>query len=222
MGIFIAPVTKMHHVDFFHHWSIPPPTTEEQPPKAQTSLFQLLGFTAATAPKMNSELPTKDELMARTADELPITQDEASKIAAAESDMTGRGPIKGGPAAIAQSLHDKQQNFLAKASEVAHKSADEITKEDAAEVQRSEVGRLQAWHCCLLTFKVTLTIGGVDSSPGTSPREGLHLCEDSVDYGSQRRRQEFVRGCTLCMRSRRKVFLVACQRVVCTMQLDVT
>ncbi|KAK5656730.1 hypothetical protein OQA88_4278 [Cercophora sp. LCS_1] len=87
---------------------------------------------------MNSKLPSKDELMARTTDELPITQDEASRIAAAESDMTGRGPIKGGPAAIAQSLHDKQKNFLAKASEVAHKSADEITKEDAAEVQRSE------------------------------------------------------------------------------------
>ncbi|KAF5012350.1 hypothetical protein FDECE_1577 [Fusarium decemcellulare] len=87
---------------------------------------------------MEGDLPPKEELKVRAVDGLPITQSEASAIAANESDITGGGPIKGGPAATAQSLHDRQQNFLEKAGDVARKPVDEVTKQDAAEVQKAE------------------------------------------------------------------------------------
>ncbi|EXL63189.1 hypothetical protein FOCG_01555 [Fusarium oxysporum f. sp. radicis-lycopersici 26381] len=83
-------------------------------------------------------LPTKDDIKAQAVDGRPITQAEASAIASEESALTGSGPIKGGVAATAQSLHDKQQNFLEKAGEVVRKPPTEVTKEDAAEVQRAE------------------------------------------------------------------------------------
>ncbi|KAK4114743.1 hypothetical protein N656DRAFT_843459 [Canariomyces notabilis] len=91
---------------------------------------------------MESELPPKEQLAAQAHEGLPITQSAASAIAAAESDMTGRGPIKGGPAATAQSLHDREDNFLAVAGEVARKPADQVTKEDAAKVQHVEARAL--------------------------------------------------------------------------------
>ncbi|KAI0135813.1 hypothetical protein F4814DRAFT_444617 [Daldinia grandis] len=84
---------------------------------------------------MEGELPPKEELHQRAVEGHPITQAEASRLAAAETDITGFGPIKGGPAAIAQSEHDRQQNFLAKAGEIARKPADQITKEDAAQAR---------------------------------------------------------------------------------------
>lgn len=96
-------------------------------------------YTNTNTSIMEGDIPPKNELQARAVDGLPITQNEAATIAAAESDMTGQGPIKGGAAATAQSIHDKQQNFLQKAGEVARKPAGEVTKEDAADVQRAEV-----------------------------------------------------------------------------------
>ncbi|KAF4470506.1 seed maturation pm25 [Fusarium albosuccineum] len=92
-----------------------------------------------TSLNMEGDLPPKEELKVRAVDGLPITQSEASAIAANEPDITGGGPIKGGPAATAQSLHDRQQNFLEKAGDVARKPIDEVTKQDAAEVQKAEV-----------------------------------------------------------------------------------
>jgi hypothetical protein len=88
---------------------------------------------------MESELPPKEKLAAQATEGRPITQPEASSIAHAESDMTRRGPIKGGPAATAQSLHDRQQNFFEVAGEVARKPSEKVTKEDAARVQHFEV-----------------------------------------------------------------------------------
>ncbi|KAM0261571.1 hypothetical protein ACHAPA_009741 [Fusarium lateritium] len=85
-----------------------------------------------------SNLPNKDDIKAQAVDGRPITQTEASMIASEESGLTGGGPIKGGAAATAQSLHDKQINFLEKAGEIVRKSPTEVTKEDAAEVQRAE------------------------------------------------------------------------------------
>ncbi|KAF4980643.1 hypothetical protein FZEAL_3392 [Fusarium zealandicum] len=87
---------------------------------------------------MEGDLPTKHELKAQAVDGRPITQSEAAAIAANESDMTGGGPIKGGAAATAQSLHHRQQNFLEKAGEVARKPVSKVTKRDAAEVQKAE------------------------------------------------------------------------------------
>ncbi|KAI1762419.1 hypothetical protein GGR53DRAFT_468301 [Hypoxylon sp. FL1150] len=94
---------------------------------------------------MEGDLPSKEELHQRAVEGHPITQSEASKIAAAESDITGGGPIKGGPASAAQSQHDKQQNFFAKAGDVARKPPGEVTKEDAAQVQSAEA-RLLGHH----------------------------------------------------------------------------
>jgi hypothetical protein len=55
---------------------------------------------------MESRLPTKKEIVAK-ATERPITQAEASDLTSAESNIKGRGPVKGGPAATAQMLHDR-------------------------------------------------------------------------------------------------------------------
>ncbi|AEO56587.1 hypothetical protein MYCTH_2301682 [Thermothelomyces thermophilus ATCC 42464] len=52
--------------------------------------------------------------------------------------MTRREPIKGGPAATAQGLHDRQQNFLQVAGGVARKPSFEVTKEDAKKIQHFE------------------------------------------------------------------------------------
>lgn len=88
---------------------------------------------------MESELPPKEQLASQATEGRPITQSEASAIAHAESDMTRRGPIKGGPAATAQSLHDRQQNFFGIAGDVARKPSTEVTKEDVKRVQHFEV-----------------------------------------------------------------------------------
>ncbi|KAK3903665.1 hypothetical protein C8A05DRAFT_14389 [Staphylotrichum tortipilum] len=91
---------------------------------------------------MESELPTKTSLESQAASGRPITQAEVNAIAHAESDMTRRGPIKGGTAATAQRLHDRQQNFFEVAGEVARKPSGEVTREDAAQVQRFEARAL--------------------------------------------------------------------------------
>ncbi|KAF0639409.1 hypothetical protein FPSE5266_08025 [Fusarium pseudograminearum] len=85
-----------------------------------------------------SNLPTKDDIKAQAVDGRPITQTEAAAIASEESSLTGGGPIKGGAAATAQSMHDRQKNFLEKAGDVVRKAPTEVTKEDAAEIQRAE------------------------------------------------------------------------------------
>ncbi len=98
---------------------------------------------------MESELPPRSQLTAQATSGRPITQSEASAIAQAESDMTRRGPIKGGTAATAQSLHDRQQNFYGVAGEVARKPSEEVTKEDAARVQHFEVSIYVVTLCLL-------------------------------------------------------------------------
>lgn len=114
-------------------------------------------------------LPTKDDIKSQAVDGRPITQVEASAIASEESSLTGSGPIKGGAAATAQSLHDKQQNFLEKAGEVARKPPTEVTKEDAAEVQRAEVG----YTYCLCDDGLLSSVG---SSKGRSSWKGIDGC----------------------------------------------
>ncbi|KAH6657210.1 hypothetical protein BKA67DRAFT_655492 [Truncatella angustata] len=77
---------------------------------------------------MTSELPTKDQLYQQDVDGRPITQTEASAV----------GSDAGGSAVTAQSSYDKQQNLVDRAGEVASKYPAEITKDDAAEVQKAE------------------------------------------------------------------------------------
>lgn len=86
------------------------------------------------------QLPSREELKERAVEGHPITTEEVSKIAKTEAELTdGRGPIAGGVAATAQSLKAKQEHFVEVASEVSHKPADQITKEDAAAVESAEV-----------------------------------------------------------------------------------
>lgn len=81
----------------------------------------------------------KDELKTRAVEGAPLSQAEVSNIESEETARTGVGPVKGGPAATAQSIHDKQQTFFQKAGDLARKPVSEITREDAAEVQKAEV-----------------------------------------------------------------------------------
>lgn len=81
----------------------------------------------------------KDELKTRAVEGAPLSQEEVSAIESEETNRTGFGPVKGGPAATAQSIHDKQQTFFQKAGDLARKPVGEITKGDAADVQKAEV-----------------------------------------------------------------------------------
>ncbi|KZL73596.1 hypothetical protein CT0861_09669 [Colletotrichum tofieldiae] len=68
-----------------------------------------------------------------------IFNKEVSEIAQAEKALTGNPiPAAGGLAATAQSLHDKQQKFLAKEAEIEKKPESEITKDNAKEIQSAE------------------------------------------------------------------------------------
>ncbi|TQN69901.1 hypothetical protein CSHISOI_05576, partial [Colletotrichum shisoi] len=68
-----------------------------------------------------------------------ISPKEISEIAQSEKDQTGNPvPAAGGLTATAQSLHDKQQNFLVKEAEIEKKSESDITKDDAKEIQSAE------------------------------------------------------------------------------------
>lgn len=81
----------------------------------------------------------KDELKTRAVEGAALSQEEVSAIESEETNRTGFGPFKCGPAATAQSIHDKQQTFFQKAGDLARKPVGEITREDAAEVQKAEV-----------------------------------------------------------------------------------
>ncbi|CCF40551.1 hypothetical protein CH063_11084 [Colletotrichum higginsianum] len=68
-----------------------------------------------------------------------ISPKEISEIAQAEKAQTGNPvPTVGGLTATAQSLHDKQQNFLVKKAEIEKKPESDITKDDAKEIQSAE------------------------------------------------------------------------------------
>lgn len=81
----------------------------------------------------------KDELKTRAVEGAPLSQEEVSAIESEETSRTGFGPVKGGPAATAQSIQDKQQTFFRKAGDLASKPVSELTREDAAEVQKPEL-----------------------------------------------------------------------------------
>ncbi|KZL81656.1 seed maturation protein pm25-like protein [Colletotrichum incanum] len=68
-----------------------------------------------------------------------ISNKEVSEIAQAEKALTGNPvPAAGGLAATAQSLRDKQQNFLAKEVEIEKKPESDITNDDAKKSQSAE------------------------------------------------------------------------------------
>ncbi|KAL2868057.1 uncharacterized protein BJX67DRAFT_380264 [Aspergillus lucknowensis] len=87
---------------------------------------------------MSSELPSIDELKRAAESGQRITPEDVSVIGQIESELTGSGPIEGGPAATAQSLAMRQMNFDTKFEELSHKPRSHITPEDAREIQELE------------------------------------------------------------------------------------
>ncbi|CRG82745.1 hypothetical protein PISL3812_00090 [Talaromyces islandicus] len=85
-----------------------------------------------------NDIPTVGDLKRAVAAGQRITPEDVSQIAQAESEFTGGGPIKGGPAATAHSLSSRQMNFEAKLDELAHKPQSHITQEDARAMQSAE------------------------------------------------------------------------------------
>ncbi|RHZ73126.1 hypothetical protein CDV55_108647 [Aspergillus turcosus] len=87
---------------------------------------------------MSFDLPSVSELKRAAEVGQRITPEDVSVIAQAESELTGKGPVKGGPAATAQSLAMRQMNFDTKLDEVSRKPQSHITQEDAREIQATE------------------------------------------------------------------------------------
>nr|ANF07291.1 seed maturation-like protein [Paecilomyces fulvus] len=84
------------------------------------------------------ELPSVGELKRAAAAGQRITPEDVSVIAQAESEITGSGPVKGGPAATAHSLASRQMNFDTKLDEISRKPQSHITQEDARQIQSTE------------------------------------------------------------------------------------
>ncbi|KAL1996004.1 hypothetical protein VTN49DRAFT_539 [Thermomyces lanuginosus] len=91
-----------------------------------------------------NELPSVGDLKRAAAAGQRITPGDVSVIAQAENELTGRGPIKGGPAATAHSLASKQMNFDAKLDELTRKPQSHITQEDARQIQSLEARAFNA------------------------------------------------------------------------------
>ncbi|KAJ5765811.1 hypothetical protein N7520_005370 [Penicillium odoratum] len=87
---------------------------------------------------MSAEIPTVADLKQAVEAGQRITPADVSMISHAESILTGRGPLRGGPAATAQSLAMRQMNFDAQLDEVSRKPQSHITHEDAREMQATE------------------------------------------------------------------------------------
>lgn len=110
---------------------------------------------------MTFEIPSVSELKHAAETGQRITPADVSTISQAESELTGRGPVRGGPAgnltrdhssyyasaykklivdvATAQSIAMRQMNFDTKVDEVSRKPSIDITQRDAREMQSTEV-----------------------------------------------------------------------------------
>lgn len=115
---------------------------------------------------MSFDLPSIDELKRSAESGQRITAEDVSVISQSESELTGSGPVPGGPAgsslsgrsdtpansvATAQSLAMKQMNFDTKLDEVSRKPQSHITQEDAREIHATEVFLLSLSSCSQLT-----------------------------------------------------------------------
>ncbi|EPS31614.1 hypothetical protein PDE_06569 [Penicillium oxalicum 114-2] len=87
---------------------------------------------------MNLDLPSVAELRQAAEAGQRITSDDVSAISQVENRLTGRGPVRGGPAATAQSIAMRQMNFDSTVEEIARKPPNLITQDDARVVQSME------------------------------------------------------------------------------------
>ena len=86
---------------------------------------------------MESKLPDPQEIRDHAATGAPLSRQEVADLAKAESEKTGRIE-KGGPAATAQSIYTKQQEFLQKASKAMSQPVEQISKEEADKIHDLE------------------------------------------------------------------------------------
>jgi hypothetical protein len=146
---------------------------------------------------MSSDLPSVDDLKRAAESGQRITPEDVSVIGQMESELTGGGPIHGGPSgmyltpaltnqerftceidmtvlATAQSLAMRQMNFEAKLDELSQKPPSHITREDAREIQEMEV-RFPPSH-----FKIDFI--NWDSGPclQSTSRSWIYLCTSQV------------------------------------------
>ncbi|KAF3928943.1 hypothetical protein AA313_de0207125 [Arthrobotrys entomopaga] len=87
-------------------------------------------------------LPAQAELVHQAEKGILFTPQQVAYIAQKETESNGPGIAAGGPAATAQSLYDKQQNFLEEASKIIEKEPAAITKEDASHLMSLEAKAL--------------------------------------------------------------------------------
>ncbi|CEJ57861.1 hypothetical protein PMG11_06539 [Penicillium brasilianum] len=87
---------------------------------------------------MNLDLPTVAELKQAAESGQRISAQDVSAISQVENRLTGRGPVRGGPAATAQSIAMKQMNFDSTIEEVSRKPPILINQNDARIVQSTE------------------------------------------------------------------------------------
>ncbi|BCR87393.1 uncharacterized protein ACHE_31380S [Aspergillus chevalieri] len=92
----------------------------------------------ADLPSASFDLPSVDEIKRAAEAGQRITAEDVSVISQVESELTGSGPVHGGPAATAQSLAMRQMNFDTKIDELTRKPQSHITQEDAREIQATE------------------------------------------------------------------------------------
>ncbi|KAK6533486.1 hypothetical protein TWF694_002425 [Orbilia ellipsospora] len=87
-------------------------------------------------------LPTQAELVHQAEQGILFTPQQVADITQKEAESNGSGIAAGGPAATAQSLYDKQQNFLEEASKIIEKEPTTITKNDASHLMSLEAKAL--------------------------------------------------------------------------------
>lgn len=86
---------------------------------------------------MAENLPDPQEIRDTAATGAQLSRQEVADLAKLERDMTGRIE-KGGPAATAQRIYTKQQEFLRKADNVIAQPIEQISKEEADEIRDLE------------------------------------------------------------------------------------
>ncbi|KAJ5698832.1 hypothetical protein N7462_000837 [Penicillium macrosclerotiorum] len=87
---------------------------------------------------MEVDLPSVAELKQAAECGQRITAEDVSRISQAENELTGRGPVRGGPAATAQSIAMRQMNFDSKIDQVSRKPQSHITQDDARDLRAIE------------------------------------------------------------------------------------
>ncbi|KAJ5900108.1 hypothetical protein N7495_004852 [Penicillium taxi] len=153
---------------------------------------------------MIPDIPSVADLKQAAESGQRITSSDVSAISHAESQLTGRGPLRGGPAAFAQSLAMRQMNFDSKLDEISRKPPHTITHEDAREMQAIEtrafnkppgLGSVSAQVRSIADRNEVLGLPvAVNFSSIVSKAEAVEVQTESVLYGPGVAVQPQIRG----------------------------